>query len=78
MRTCKDISKLVSESLDRELSLRERMALRVHLMMCSLCRTYQHQILQLRTILKGAARPDEPLPEDARERIRQAIKDQER
>jgi predicted anti-sigma-YlaC factor YlaD len=77
MRTCKDISKLVSESFDRELSLRERMALRIHLAMCSLCRTYQHQILQLRAILKGAAKPDapveQPLPEDARERIKQAL-----
>jgi predicted anti-sigma-YlaC factor YlaD len=77
MRTCKDISKLVSESFDRKLSLRERMAMRIHLMMCSLCRTYQRQILQLRTILKAAAKPDAPvehsLPEEARERIKQAL-----
>lgn len=76
MRTCKEISKLVSESFDRELSLRERMAMQVHLMMCSLCRTYSHQVGQLRSILKGAAKsapPPEPLSDEARQRIKQAL-----
>ncbi|MDZ8118218.1 zf-HC2 domain-containing protein [Pontiella agarivorans] len=81
MRTCKEISTLVSESLDRELSLRERMAMRVHLMMCSLCRTYSRQIGQLRSILQGAAKaepPPEPLPEEVRQRIRQRLSDESR
>jgi predicted anti-sigma-YlaC factor YlaD len=81
MRTCKDISKLVSESFDRELSLRERVAKLMHLAMCSLCRTYQRQVLQLRAILKGAAKPEapveQPLSEDARLRIKQALKHEE-
>lgn len=67
---------LVSESLDRDLSLRERMAMRVHLMMCSLCRTYRHQIGQLHLILKGAAKsapPSESLSAEARQRIKQAL-----
>ena len=79
MRTCKEISKLVSESFDRKLSLRERMAMRMHLAMCSLCRTYQHQVVQLRALLQGAAQSDapveKPLSEEARERIKQSLKE---
>jgi predicted anti-sigma-YlaC factor YlaD len=81
VRTCKDISKLVSESVDRELSLRERMGMRMHWVMCSLCRAYQRQVLQLRAILKGAAQPNAPveqlLPEEARQRIKRALKTEE-
>ncbi|MDF7808394.1 zf-HC2 domain-containing protein [Pontiellaceae bacterium B12219] len=81
MRTCKEISKLVSESLDRELPLRERMAMRLHLMMCSLCRTYSHQMRQLRSVLKKASDVETPteqtLSEEARLRIKQALKKEE-
>jgi len=80
MRTCKEISKLVSESLDRDLPFRERMAMRVHLMMCSLCRTYSHQMHTLRQMVrqseKSGVADQDHLPEDARNRIRQALKDQ--
>ncbi|MDF7798053.1 zf-HC2 domain-containing protein [Pontiellaceae bacterium B1224] len=81
MRTCKEISKLVSESLDRELPFRERMAMRGHLMMCSLCRTYSHQMRQLRSVLKKASDAEAPtektLPEEARRRIKQALEKEE-
>ncbi|MEE9369705.1 MAG: zf-HC2 domain-containing protein [Pontiella sp.] len=76
MRTCKEISKLVSESFDRKLPFRQRMGVQFHLMMCSLCRTYSHQVGQLRSILKGVAKsapPPEPLPDEARQRIKQAL-----
>ena len=51
MLTCRDISKLVSESLDRKLPLRFRMEVRLHLMMCRLCRAFRHQAVTLHKIL---------------------------
>jgi len=76
MLTCKEVSKLVSESLDKDLPFRQRMAVQVHLMMCSMCRTYQKQTLQLRDAMRTCARrePSEPLSKDARQRIKNALK----
>lgn len=34
MPSCRDITALVSESMDRKLPLRQRMSIRVHLAMC--------------------------------------------
>jgi len=41
MLKCRDITRLTSEELDRELSLREKMALKVHLMMCRGCQNFR-------------------------------------
>ena len=41
MRSCRDITALVSQGLDKKLSLRERLAIRLHVMMCSRCRNFQ-------------------------------------
>lgn len=75
MLTCKDISKLISESFDRELPLRERMGIKFHLMMCSLCRTYNRQMLALRNSLHrlSDAVPPEHLSPEARERIKKSL-----
>ena len=76
MLTCKEVSELVSESLERELPLRRRMAVQLHLMMCSMCRTYQKQTLQLRDAMRTYAHrePTEHLSKDARQRIKNALK----
>lgn len=71
MLTCKEISKLVSESLDRKLSLRQRMGVQLHLMMCSLCRTYRQQMRALRNIVRHSEEfPTEHLSDEARARIK--------
>ncbi|TDY03924.1 zf-HC2 domain-containing protein [Thiohalophilus thiocyanatoxydans] len=44
MLNCKDTTRLLSQQQDQSLSLRRRMALRFHLMMCSGCRNYNKQI----------------------------------
>lgn len=78
MLTCKEVSKLVSESLDRQLPAHQRIAVRLHLMMCSLCRAYEKQTLQLKSILRTYARrsPLEHLSEEASQRIKKAIKNE--
>jgi len=43
MRNCRDISALVSKGLDKKLSLLERFAVSLHVMMCTRCRNFQTQ-----------------------------------
>ena len=43
MRSCRDISALVSQGLDKKLSLRERFAVWLHVMMCTRCRNFKTQ-----------------------------------
>jgi len=48
MRSCRDISALVSQGLDKKLSLSERISVRLHLLICSRCRNFQTQAQFLR------------------------------
>lgn len=43
MRSCREISELVSQGMDKKLSLVETLAIRFHVMMCSHCRNFMHQ-----------------------------------
>lgn len=52
MLNCKQNSELLSQSLDRPVSLREKMAMRLHLMMCCGCRNFEKQL----TFIHKAAR----------------------
>jgi len=47
---CNVISKLASDSLDRPLSLAEKIKFKLHLSMCSKCREYHHNITFLKRI----------------------------
>lgn len=53
MRTCQEISELVSKSLDVHLSFRERLAVRLHLLMCKHCNNFKKQMLFLRQAGSG-------------------------
>jgi len=48
MLNCKEASRLSSEALDRKLSLRERMLLRMHLAICDACSRVNAQYQFLR------------------------------
>jgi len=48
MRSCKEISKLVSGSLDRPLSFRDKMEVWMHLRMCRLCNAFWRDLQRLR------------------------------
>jgi len=43
MRSCREITALVSQGLDKKLSFGERMAIGIHVMLCSRCRNFQSQ-----------------------------------
>jgi len=46
--SCREASRLASESLDRELTRRERWALRIHIWPCRACQKFAAQIRLLR------------------------------
>ncbi len=48
MMNCKEATDLVSQNLDRQLGLGQRIALRLHLLMCHYCRNYAHHLAFLR------------------------------
>ncbi len=43
MTSCKDVSALVSRSLDDRLTWSQRLQVRAHLAMCSACRNFERQ-----------------------------------
>lgn len=44
MMSCQQATRLISESQDRPLSLSEKMALKVHVMMCTGCKNFSLQL----------------------------------
>lgn len=78
MPSCKDISALISQSMDQRLSLMKRLSIRLHVSMCSLCRRYEKQLRLLREAADRYADPDEneveqSLSREAKERLQKAI-----
>ncbi len=74
MMTCKETAQLASESLDRSLTLYERVTLRLHLFRCDMCSRY---LRQLKFLQRACADADEEkltdvaeLTDEARQRIR--------
>lgn len=49
MLTCKQATKVMSQAQDRPLSLKERIKLRLHLMMCSGCTQFEKQLHFIRS-----------------------------
>lgn len=59
---CKDVSRLLSEGLDRELPPAERARLRLHLVYCEACRNVDEQFRFLRRALRGLGKEPPPDP----------------
>jgi Putative zinc-finger len=76
MLNCRQVSRLVSRSMDEKLAWHERLAVRFHLLYCVWCRRYTSQIQFLRKAAKGLS-PDEfhgaKLSEEAKEQMRQRL-----
>ncbi|MDX1914835.1 MAG: zf-HC2 domain-containing protein [Methylophilus sp.] len=78
MLNCKQTSQLVSQSLDRNLTLRERLAVRLHLFICKYCRRFQRQLLAMRKSFKRMSEAIEndssiQLPPETKARISATI-----
>jgi hypothetical protein len=52
--SCKEAARLISEERDRSLSFGQRFGLRMHLLMCKLCRGYRQNIEALGRIFARA------------------------
>lgn len=50
MMSCRQVTRLLSDAQERKLSLKERMALKFHMMMCSGCRNFADHMKTLRDI----------------------------
>lgn len=59
MMNCQQATRLLSDAQERELSLKDRAALKFHVMMCSGCRNFGKQMGTLRDIAHHYAKgPD--------------------
>ena len=56
--SCKETTRLVSQGLDRELAFGERVAVRVHLVICLGCRRAGRQMAFLRKAVRELAEVD--------------------
>ncbi|MGD9006518.1 MAG: zf-HC2 domain-containing protein [Desulfobacteraceae bacterium] len=81
MLNCKEFSQLVSEGLDRPLSMWDRASMAMHRLMCPPCNTIRKQIDMLRQTCRyiPSDSPDETdetciLPDDARMRIKKVLR----
>ena len=85
MLNCKEVSRLVSHSLDREFPFWQRIGVWIHLSMCKLCRGFRKDLLNLRSaarqhaddIKMDASEPNSALAEEAREQIQHALESED-
>lgn len=50
-RSCREVTHLVLEGLDRELPLGERLAVRLHMLICKACPRFEHQARFMRSAM---------------------------
>jgi anti-sigma factor ChrR (cupin superfamily) len=73
MLTCRDVTELATDYQEGALSLRRRLEVHLHLLMCRFCRRY---LAQMRTVAEALARlPPEDPPEAVRERLAAAYRE---
>lgn len=87
MLNCKEASQLASISIDRKLSLSERLSLKIHLLLCAGCTNFYSQISLLRKAARAFVKNRMPgehdcenpeceklrLSDEARRRIHQVL-----
>ena len=83
MPNCREVSRMVSESMDVRLPFSRRMSMWVHLMMCRYCYRFRRQILFLRKMSRIDAEDavdtldgqDAALSPSARERLKKIVEE---
>jgi predicted anti-sigma-YlaC factor YlaD len=60
MLSCKEITELATDYLDKDLPWRKRLQVRAHLWMCAHCRRYMEQMRMVVELMRRL--PAEPLP----------------
>lgn len=68
MLSCKEVTRVCSDELERPLKLGEQASLHLHLVMCTGCANYRRQLRTLRQVMQtyadGGALPGDPRPDD--------------
>lgn len=82
MLSCKEVSLLISRSYDARLTWRQRLAVRLHLLVCVACRRFVEQMRFLRRAGRAFAGRQRDsatgsLSAGARERIRRSLRGQD-
>ena len=79
MLNCRQVTRLVSQSLDARLRWHQRLAVRFHLLYCVWCRRYAAQVQLLRKAARGLAPEAQVSPpklsEDAKEKIQKSLEE---
>jgi hypothetical protein len=77
------MTKLISDSLEERVSVRQCMELWLHIMMCGMCRRFRSNIIELRKRVRGskgfldqADTAPAPLPPATKARLEEVIKRQ--
>lgn len=77
---CETVSRTSSHSLDRPLTLKERLDLYLHFLVCSFCRRYHRQLVLMQKLASQVGSEDQSsehqgpcLSPEAQERIKRAI-----
>jgi len=80
---CKEVTRLVSESLERQLPWRQRIGIYLHFVVCRYCTRYRRHLLYMRRLMRlrrealDQTEPNEQTPRlspDARERLKDALR----
>jgi hypothetical protein len=77
--SCKEVFRLISDSMEQPLSLRKRISLRLHFLICKWCSRYLKQLHFIRNILRrnpekvGETAPG-ALSQETKERIKKALR----
>jgi len=76
---CRQVSQLASDALERELNFREKMQLKWHTAICSVCHNYQQNIRRMHVLFQRMQAYDldenVKLSEEARQSISQHLRD---
>ena len=80
MLNCRQVTRLVSQSMDARLPWHQRLAVRIHLLYCVWCRRYAAQIQYLRKAAKGLAvevpsTSPAKLSDEAKEQMRKRLEE---
>lgn len=82
MLSCKDATRLISQSMDASLPVTKRIGVRIHLLICIYCTRYEKQLRLIReTLRRLSAAEDHPerpageiLSPEARDRIKKSLR----
>jgi hypothetical protein len=73
--TCEDLLPVMSQQLDRKISIRQRITLNLHLFVCKWCLDYAKQLSFMRDAVRIEAKQinENSLSSDAKERMKRSL-----